>query len=189
VQARGRTLSRSWMAGVELIRGSLTMTAQCSENLIYQGKELTLCAEPLGPFLESAASTVKFDARCTSLWRGYVGTWTIENDRLYLVKLRGYVDDAVNCEVLEVGLEVLFPDYPDGVFAHWFTGELRCPSGALLNYVHGGYASTYEQDLFLRVQRGVVIEERAVVNGQAEPGASTDYRVALWTVFDHQKED
>ncbi len=75
------------------------------------------CSQPLGSFLEFSASTVKFDARCTALWRGYVGTWSIENDRLYLVKLRGYVDDAVNCEILEVGMEVMFSDYPDGVFA------------------------------------------------------------------------
>lgn len=165
------------------------MTAQFAECLIYQGEELTMCSEPLGPFLEFSASTVKFDARCTALWRGYVGTWTIENDRLYLVKLCGYVDDAVNCEVLEVGLEVLFPDYPDGVFAHWFTGELRCPGGALLHYVHGGYGSTYENDLFLRVQRGVVLEERAVFNGQAEPGASKEYFLAGMTTFGQSSGD
>lgn len=163
------------------------MTAQFTENLIYQGQKLTLCAEPLGPFLEFSASTVTFQAPHTALWRGYVGTWCIENDRLYLVKLDGHRETESG--VLEVGLEALFPDYPDGVFAHWFTGELRCPSGALLRYVHGGYGSTYEQDMFLRVQRGVVVEERVVVNGQAEPGASKGYGVALWTVFDDQKED
>jgi hypothetical protein len=165
------------------------MTAQFSEHLIYQGKELTLCSEPLGPFLQFSGSTVKFDARCTALWRGYVGTWSIENDRLYLVKLCAYVDDAVNCEVLEFGLEILFPDYPDGVFAHWFTGELRCPSGALLNYVHGGFGSTYERDLFFRVQRGVVLEERTVVNGQAEPDATQDYLLAGMTTFGQSHND
>lgn len=162
------------------------MTAQFSETLLYKGEKLALCAEPLGSFLESAASTVRFHADCTALWRGYIGTWSIEQDRLYLVALRGSVriDDVVR----EVGLEALFPDYPDGVFAHWFTGELRCPSGGLLRYVHGGYGSTYEKDLFLRVQRGVVIEEHAVVNGQVEPDASKDDRVALWAEFHNHKE-
>lgn len=165
------------------------MTAQFSEKLLYKGEELNLCSEPLGPFLEFSGSAVKFEAHCTALWRGYVGTWSIENDRLYLVKLCAYVDDAVNCEVLEVGLEVLFPDYPDGVFAHWFTGELRCPSGALLCYVHGGYGSTYENDLFLRLQRGVVIEERTVVNGQAEPGATKEYLLAGMTTYGRPDEE
>ena len=146
------------------------MTAQFSEHLLYQGQELTLCAEPLGPLLQFSGTTLKFEATCTALWRGYVGTWSIDNDRLYLAKLSGNV--VTDGQEHEVGLEALFPDYTDGVFAHWFTGVLRCPSGALLNYVHGGYASTYEKDLFLRVQRGVVLEERIVVNGQAEPDAT-----------------
>ncbi len=152
------------------------MTAQFSENLIYQGKELTLCAEPLGPFLKSAASTVKFHATSTALWRGYIGTWAIENERLYLVKLSGRVEATGGTR--EVGLEALFPDYPAGVFAHWFTGLLRCPSGALLKYVHGGFQSIYEKDLFIPVQRGVVMGERWVVNGVAEPDAAKDYFLA-----------
>lgn len=163
------------------------MTAQCSENLIYQGKELRLCAEPLRPFLEFSASTVKFHADCTALWRGYIGTWSIEHDRLYLVALKGSV--LTDNVLREVGLDALFPDYPDGVFAHWFTGELRCPSGALLNYVHGGFGSTYEKDLFLRVQRGVVLEERIVINGQAEPDATQDYLLAGMTSFGQSHND
>lgn len=142
------------------------MTAQFSEHLLYQGQELTLCTTPLGPFLQFSGSALKFQYTSTALWRGYVGTWSIENDRLYLVRLWGNV--VTGGQEHDVGLEALFPDYPDGVFAHWFTGELRCPSGALLNYVHGGYASTYERDLFFRVWRGVILEERLVINGQAE---------------------
>ena len=163
------------------------MTAQFSERLLFEGQELTLCAVPLGPFLEFSGSTLKFEATSTALWRGYVGTWAIENDRLYLVKLSG--NSVIDGEEREVGLEALFPDYPDGVFAHWFTGELRCLSGALLNYVHGGFASTYEQDLFFRVQRGVVLKERTVINGQAEPDASQEYTLAAVTTFGKSKED
>ena len=163
------------------------MTAQFSENLLYQGEELDLCAEPLGPFLEFSGSTLKFHATCTALWRGYVGTWSVENDRLYLVKLYGSVE--VDGEEREVDLGALFPDYPDGVFAHWFTGELRCPSGALLNYVHGGYGSTYEKDLFLRVQRGVVLEERVVVNGRAKPDATPKHMLAGKTTFGKGDQD
>lgn len=149
------------------------MTAQFSEKLIYQGQEHMLCSEPLGNFLENSGSTVKFHGTSTALWRGYVGTWTIEADRLYLTGLRGQV--LKDGKSLEVGLDALFPDYPKGVFAHWFTGELRCPSGQRLKYVHGGFNSTYERDLFLRVQRGVVVEERNVVNGAAVASAAGDF--------------
>ena len=163
------------------------MSAQFSEILIYQGKELTLCAEPLGPFLEFSANPLRFQYTSTALWRGYVGTWAIENDRLYLVKLS--VNVVTDGQEQDIGLDALFPDYPDGVFAHWFTGELRCPSGALLNYVHGGFASTYERDLYFRVQRGVVLEARTVVNGQAEPDASQEYTLAAVTTFGKSKKD
>lgn len=132
-----------------------------------------LCSEPLGTFLENSGSTVKFHGTSTALWRGYVGTWSIEADRLYLTGLQGHV--LKDGRELEVELDALFPDYSKGVFAHWFTGELRCPSGQRLNYVHGGFNSTYERDLFLRVQRGVVVEERNVVNGVAVASAAGDF--------------
>ena len=67
------------------------------------------------------------------------------------------------------------------MFAHWFTGELRCTRGKLLKYVHGGYASSYEQDLFIEVVRGVVVAERLVVNGVAEPDATEGYTIAAST--------
>ena len=149
------------------------MTAQFSEKLIYQGQEHMLCSEPLGDFLKYSGSIVKFHGTNTALWRGYVGTWTIEADRLYLTGLRGHV--LQDGKVLEVGLDALFPAYPKGVFAHWFTGELRCPSGQQLKYVHGGFNSTYERDLFLRVQRGVVVDERNVVNGVAVASTAGDF--------------
>jgi hypothetical protein len=84
---------------------------------------------------------------------------------------------------VDAGMEKLFPGYLNGVFAHWYTGELRCPRGALLKYVHGGFHSVYEEDLFLRVQRGVLIDERIVRNGTAPPNAESGYLIKAWTTF------
>ena len=50
----------------------------------------------------------------------------------------------------------LFPGYGDRVFAHWYSGTLRVPQGRQLKYVHMGYASTYERDLMLQIERGVL---------------------------------
>ena len=146
------------------------MTAQFSETLLLRGETLALCTEPLAPYLETGASRITFDAETTACWRGYDGTWAIEGNRLYLVKLEGTSLTAVGW--LKRSLADLFPDYPDGVFAHWYTGELRCTKGKLLKYVHGGYASSYEQDLFIEIVRGEVVAERIVVNGIAEPDPS-----------------
>ncbi len=137
------------------------MTAQVSETLIYGGKELMMFTTPLDPYLR--ANELSFVSPHTACWRGYEGKWEIKgaepNQGLYLVALRAhrsYEDIA--------GLEDIFPGYPNGVFAHWYSGEIRLPQGSLLKYIHGGYASTYEYDLFLEIKKGLVVNKRAAHN-------------------------
>jgi len=89
------------------------MTAQASETLIYKGEKLALCTNPLETYLSSTSPKVEFYATSTALWRGYIGTWTIEGGRLYLVKLSAALRHEDRIE--NVGLSYLFPDYPDGV--------------------------------------------------------------------------
>ena len=136
------------------------MTAQASERLIYGGKDIRLCSNPLSMYLKQ--SGISFVSPSTACWRGYVGTWEIIEsagvERLYLVELSAHRSYE---EI--VGVSDIFPGF-DRVFAHWFTGELRCPQGELLNYVHGGYASQYEYDLFLEIKKGLVVSKRAVHN-------------------------
>lgn len=154
------------------------MTAQIAEVLHMNGEVHSLCAHPLAPYFELAGITSPFDDfRCTALRRGYVGTWEITQGRLYLIGLKGWragSDD--DCD-----METLFPGFPERVFAHWFTGELRIPQGGLLEYQHMGYRSRYERDLFITVRDGVIASERVQVNGVAAPDARTGYRVAAAT--------
>lgn len=158
------------------------MTAQTPENLIYKDRLLPLCSEPLKHFPGVSPLEWPYFARSSSaLSRGYHGTWEIASDRLYLralSRLKRYQGAKI-----DVGIEDLFPGHPDGVFAHWYAGDLRCPRGALLNYVHGGFASTYEEDLFLTVQHGVVIGERVIRNGTAPPDAKAGYVIKGHTFF------
>jgi len=134
------------------------MTAQVSERLIYAGnKEISLFSNPLSLFLRQ--TEISFVSPHTANWRGYVGTWKIiETDgveRLYLVKLAAHKSYE---EI--IGLSDVFPGF-DKVFAHWFTGQLRCPQGAQLEYVHMGYGSTYEYDLLMDFKRGVLVNKHA----------------------------
>jgi hypothetical protein len=137
------------------------MTAQVSETLTYHGKEIMMFSNPLDLYLRE--SGLNFVSPSTANWRGYEGTWEIKFfegvERLYLVGLVAYKSyDRV------LGLADLFPEFPTGVFAHWFSGEIRLPQGDLLEYVHGGYASQYEFDLFMEFKKGVFINKRAVHN-------------------------
>jgi len=153
------------------------MTAQFPEKLIYKGEELTLCETPLSLLTKSDTFHWKFRGTCTALWRGYVGTWCIEADRLYLKAIEIENDDDDSGGWKSLPLHEQFANSADGVFAHWYTGELRCPRGGLLKYVHGGYASTYEEDLFLKIQKGRLESERVVRNGDPPESGSSGYRV------------
>ena len=128
------------------------MTAQVSETLWYQGKKQGMCSEPLNDYFNLAGERPKFAEMDTSCWRGYVGEWEIRDDRLYLIGLDGRLENGK-----EANLESIFPGFPDRVFAHWFSGTVRVPEGKLLDYVHGGYLSTYERDLLLTFEKGVLV--------------------------------
>ena len=153
------------------------MTAQAAEILHYKGRELALCAEPLDLYL--ANNDIKFDSESisTACWRGYIGEWLIESRRLYLIGIADLDDKPI-------ALSRIFPDNPKRVFAHWVTGELRCPEGKLLNYIHMGYASIHERDLFLEFRQGELIAERLVYNGESrDPDAPAGYGPGAWTTM------
>jgi len=153
------------------------MTAQAAEILHYKGRELDLCAEPLDLYL--ANNDIQFDSESisTACWRGYIGEWLIESRRLYLIGITD-LDDR------PIALSKIFPDNPKRVFAHWVTGDLRCPEGKLLNYIHMGYASLHERDLFLEFRQGELIAERLVYNGESrDPDASAGYGPGAWTTM------
>lgn len=154
------------------------MTAQIAEVLRYKGNDLSMCTCPLNGYLANTPRRVSFDESCSALWRGYIGTWGIIDNRLYLLGLSGFYDGG---KALNLG--TLFPDYPDGVFAHWFTGFIRCPRGKLLNYEHMGFASTYEEDIVLEFKSGVFVDEAVTRHGKGQENAPDGYAIGGYTSF------
>lgn len=138
------------------------MTAQITETLVYNGQTLSMCTEPLQGYLAQGNCALEFERTSTACWRGYTGTWAVRDKRLYLTQLAGRLKGGA-----PVNLETLFANYPQGVFAHWFSGQVRCTKGKLLKYVHMGYASQFEEDIFLQFSQGVLVAERTVRNGTA----------------------
>jgi hypothetical protein len=84
----------------------------------------------------------------TACWRGYVAKWELRNGRFYLREIRGKYE--------------LTGDEP--LFADWFSGVLRIPRGQLLQYVHMGFASVYEEELHIKIERGMVVKSRVIDN-------------------------
>ena len=134
------------------------MTAQASELLIYKNKEYAMAEEPLEQYLSNMSEAPIFVSPNTSCWRGYFGKWKIKKDRLYLIDLKAYREEG---EV--VGVEFIFPGQSE-VFAEWYSGEIRVPIGEMLEYVHVGYFSVFEEDMFLEIDKGVLKHIRMVDN-------------------------
>lgn len=161
------------------------MTAQIAEKLFYEGQKVLMCSEPLGDYFAFSGEWPGFESNCTALWRGYVGTWEIIDTRLYLIELHGTLEGGA-----EATLATIFPDFPDRVFAHWYSGTIRIPQGKMLDYVHMGYGSTYERDLMLKIEKGVVTETTVRHNGtSSKPDAPEGYGIGGMTIFPRDKTD
>jgi hypothetical protein len=139
------------------------MTAQFSESLFYEGKVRSMQSEPLAPYLDAMPLPPEFQDFCTACWRRYVGHWEIKNDRLYLVDIKAHWKNGT-----PVRLHELFPGRFEKIFADWFTGTIQCPQGELLNYVHMGFSSTYERDLLLDIEDGVLVNSHVRDNTKPE---------------------
>jgi len=137
------------------------MTAQVTEVLHYKGEQLSMRTEPLSDYFAQMGLNPQFQRSSTACWRRYVGRWEILLDRLYLVGLSAtYVDGTA------VTLDSLFPGFEDRVFAHWYTGVINIPQGKMTQYVHMGYASRYERELFLAIENGIVVQTQLRDNTQ-----------------------
>lgn len=155
------------------------MTAQLAENLRYEGKQEFMCTTPLCDFFAMGGTQPKFMPMNTACWRGYVGQWEIVDNRLYLVGLEGMLRDGS-----EASVATIFPDFPDRVFANWYSGVIRIPQGKCIEYVHQGYNSAYESDLYLEVNQGLVAEPRLQHYGTASTtDESEGYGIAAMTVL------
>ena len=136
------------------------MTAQIHERLVIDGEEREMAFCPPLPMdhprirfatiEEFNRSDSKMDGqfRSSGCWRSYQGSWEIKDGRFYLTGVCG-------CVVL-VGSEPLFAD--------WFTGVIRVPQGEQLQYVHMGFGSVYEEELHLKIEKGLVTASRVLDN-------------------------
>lgn len=137
-------------------------TAQVSDIVLIDGKSYALNTNPLGAHLASLGEKApKFDSPHTANWRGYVATWELADGKLYLRKVEGYRDDPSrdDDEPNVDGMAELFQSRTD-VVASWYTGALIVPYGDVVEYVHMGYGSTYENYIVSIIRDGVETERR-----------------------------
>ena len=151
------------------------MTAQTPDRIRFRPRGAThpLCENPLDSFLrDRGLRKTRGGMMSSANWRGYVATWLLHRDRLWLAEVssRGLIVDRRKIEAeadatvsgeldgRPFSVDGLFPDEtrpPEApVFADWYSGELRIPEGEMIQYVHGGYGTTYERDRLILIERG-----------------------------------
>ena len=90
------------------------MTTQVKEIIIFDSKEYSLIYPLLLPDSVMQEKKTEFYRESTACWRGYVGTWEIKDDKLYLVKLSSSRYELVR---------------EPPIFANWITDKLMFTTG------------------------------------------------------------
>jgi hypothetical protein len=153
------------------------MTTQVPDTLTVGGQTYRLETLPLEAYFDlHPERRPPFEAPDSSVWRGYVAEWAIQDGNLYVVKVSGWVTEA--SAPVEVGLESVFPDERNGdapgVPATWFSGELRVAGdrGPVIA-VKDGRVSDAEMDSLLG-SLGTEPGNRARTSSAAEPDRRSD---------------
>ncbi|GAA4052164.1 hypothetical protein GCM10022409_43830 [Hymenobacter glaciei] len=134
-------------------------TAQAPDLLLYHGDTLLLQTNPLEKWLEQQPQRPA-ELRgngSTACWRGYVATWLLKDDHLFLLAVQP-------CGGLPLAAAVLqkwFPlEDPHRIAATWVMGRLDVVKGKLVRYEHLGYGSIYEQDWLLTFEAGKLVGQQ-----------------------------
>jgi hypothetical protein len=128
------------------------------------GEEAHLLCHPLlppsHPRIEQR-SEAEFDAErrespiilSTACWRGYQGTWKIEDNQFFLIELRGRLR--------------LVGDHP--LLADWITTTIAVSSGEFIRTYRIGFYALYEQEIHFKVERGIITASRTIDNRGRDP--------------------
>jgi len=143
--------------------GKAFSTAQMADHLIYKGETLPIFTNPLESFFsdKNPRPSNTFHFLCTACWRGYIATWKIEDNKLYLIKI---VEGTCSSDAPEIDVSKIFKGKKLPVEAYWYSGILRIPRGKMLSYVHMGYGSVYEKELILTIENGKLVKEETIDN-------------------------
>lgn len=153
-------------------------TAQIPDILIYKCDTLSLFDCPLDYFPDKVLIHPKIlfgGSGCfyTACYRNYIATWTIEENKLYLLSIRNacyptdmkYVNASYNNGADTLGteyanLKTLFPDrFENGrVIADWVNTKIISPKGKILYYINDGFMSIFEKEVEFNIEKGTLIQ-------------------------------
>lgn len=160
------------------------MTQQFDEVFILDGEQTTTPSRPLDGYLKtkpipsgSMEDVEAYRTGSAALLRGYIGTWTVRDDMLYLVGLDG----------LPNGPAMLWDVFPeaggDGVFAEWYTGKVRVNQGGLYRYSKPYRHVKHQMEIVLQVVSGRVTRRSVVYNDPPPPDDPPPLKKKWWQML------
>lgn len=138
-------------------------TAQTPERIIIKGDTISLFAVPLN-FLDSVTymnfcKTLSRRMISTGLWRNYVGEWEVKDSTLYLNKVVRYFPIPEEDTFTNAMDAKLLEKYKDqkGIKASWFSGNIRCGKGKIVQYEHMGFNYFLEYETIYTLKEGKIV--------------------------------
>ena len=126
------------------------MTTQVKERIIIDGERYPLINALSLPEDESIIQIKRkgIIEKSSNCWRGYVGTWEIKNDKLYLIDFSsGMYDVLVNLPIL----------------ADWITGVGQVATGDMIKGSSWDI-TRYEAEMHLTFENGLVVKTQNINN-------------------------
>lgn len=137
-------------------------TEQSGDKLIYQSDTMYIYNYPLDSLLIKTVAPLNkrilnySDTICGSsdCWRGYIGTWIIQNNKFYLVKLTNA------CEDYTFNLEKLFNRKTENgkIFADWFSSEIKTEYDFKKILINGFTHYIPKKQLITKIKDGKITE-------------------------------
>ena len=144
---------------------SIFATSQAPDKIIYKEQEYSLNTNPLESFFEKNPK-LRPESRImsTALWRGYIATFEIRDNQLFVKDIVVMDEDTTTSSQKTTCRSVFNQVFPNQkqIKVDWLTGLLVIPNGKLVNYVHMGYASTYENYILLEIDKGNLSQEKSM---------------------------
>ena len=146
-------------------------TAQFPDKLIYNGVIYNLTVNPMELYFNNNPDKrPRPNVISSALWRGYIATFEIIQNELWVVDIIinvstfDYENRRFTNEYESVIQECL--DGRDRMKLDWFNGVLVLPQGKIVEYVHMGYDSIYENYILIAIGNGSYIRDFNLNNTQ-----------------------
>ena len=147
-------------------------TGQTGDVIIIDGQRWELLGHPVDAdsalYHRLKASLPKERSCSTANWDGYRAYWSIREQQLCLDSIRVKLlnKDTQQYRQECIPLTETFKEYYVGkdIVATWLTDTVRVASGEIIYYEHLGFNRNYEHEQLITIDRGKVIDMKAIEN-------------------------